>query len=98
MNHWKRYKAGLDINACLGQVATSDSVGQVATSDSVGQVATSDSVGQVATSDSVGQVATSDSVGQYIILDTSPTDKFGLLQYKTCTIHFNKKTLKVLTC
>ena len=56
MNHWKRYKAGLDINACPGQVATSNSVGQVATSDSVGQVATSDSVGQVATSDSVGQV------------------------------------------
>ena len=47
MNHWQTHKAGLDINACLGQVATSDSVGQVATSDSVGQVATSDSVGQV---------------------------------------------------
>ena len=57
MNHWQRHKAGLDIDVCLGQVATSvsDSVGQVATSDSVGQVATSDSVGQVATSDSVRQ-------------------------------------------
>ena len=64
MNHWQRHKVGLDINTCLGQVATSDSVGQVATSDSVGQVATGDSVGQVATGDSVGQVATSDSVGQ----------------------------------
>ena len=55
MNHWQRHKAGLDIDVCLGQVATSDSVGQVATSDSVGQVATSDSVGQVATSNSVRQ-------------------------------------------
>ena len=70
MNHWQRHKAGLDIDVCLGQVATSDSVGQVATSDSVGQVATSDSVGQVATSDSVGQVATSDSVGQVATSDS----------------------------
>ena len=56
MNHWQRHKVGLDIDVCLGQVATSDSVGQVATSDSVGQVATSYSVGQLATSDSVGLV------------------------------------------